>query len=249
MRCVKELGAVGSFIRPNLATHRYWHSTYWEPLYSLHEELDVAWVVHETAGSWTSELEPRFGEARFYRHVISNPLEMQMALTAQIIGGVFEFHPDLRVGYLEAQSWWAPGLLSRIEWDYPNYRDLNAPYLTRRPIEYFRRNCWAAVEGSEPEILPTAESLGADRLCISTDYPHHDSNFPNVSSLLLSNVGREIGGAILGGGAGLYGFTEADFQKADAAMARFKQSATYQEVAPLIREFKESVGAGVLVGR
>src|SRR5262249_6876371 len=152
-------------------------------------------------------------------------LEMQMALAAQLIGGVFEFHPRLRVGYLEAQSWWVPGLLSRIEWDYPSDGAAEAPYLTRRPIEDFRRSCWAAVEGSEAEVVPTAEAVGADRLCVSTDYPHSDSNFPNVSSLLLRNAGREIGGRILGGGGGLYGFGEGDFRKADAAMAAFPEPA------------------------
>jgi predicted TIM-barrel fold metal-dependent hydrolase len=46
VRCVRELGAVASFIRPNLLNGHYWHSNYWDPLYSLHEELDVAWCFH-----------------------------------------------------------------------------------------------------------------------------------------------------------------------------------------------------------
>ena len=70
-----------------------------------------------------------YGENRFYRHVASHWIEMQQALIAMIIGGVFEFHPKLRVGFLEAQNSWVPGLLSRIEWDYPQYRDSHAPYL------------------------------------------------------------------------------------------------------------------------
>src|SRR5262249_62316088 len=37
VRCVKELGAVGSFVRPNLVNGHFWHSNYWDPLYSLHE--------------------------------------------------------------------------------------------------------------------------------------------------------------------------------------------------------------------
>ena len=102
-----------------------------------------------------------YGENRFYRHVASHWIEMQQALIAMIIGGVFEFHPKLRVGFLEAQNSWVPGLLSRIEWDYPQYRDSHAPYLSLTPREYFRRNCWAAVEGSEPEIEATAGLIGA----------------------------------------------------------------------------------------
>ena len=224
-RCVTELGAVGSFIRPDLANVHYWHSNYWDSLYSLHEELDVTWGFHEGTGAWSSFTNELYGENRFYRHVASHWIEMQKALIAQIIGGVFEFHPKLRVGFLEAQNSWVPGLLTRIEWDYVNYRDTHAPYLSLTPKEYFRRNCWAAVEGSEPEIEPTAGLIGADRMCISTDYPHFDSNFPNVSNNLLKTVPRDMAKEILYGGAGLYGFTEEDFRKADAAAAKREQKA------------------------
>jgi hypothetical protein len=169
---------------------------------------------------------PLYGENRFYRHVASHWIEMQQALIAMIIGGVFEFHPKLRVGFLEAQNSWVPGLLSRIEWDYPQYRDSHAPYLALTPREYFRRNCWAAVEGSEPEIEPSAGLIGADRMCISTDYPHFDSNFPHVADNLLKNIPRELAAQILLGGAHLYSFTEADFQRADAQKARATASHT-----------------------
>jgi hypothetical protein len=54
-------------------------------------------------------------------------------------------------------------------------------------------------------------------MCISTDYPHFDSNFPHVAENLLKNVPREIAAQIFLGGAGLYGFTDADFAKAAAA--------------------------------
>jgi hypothetical protein len=57
-------------------------------------------------------------------------------------------------------------------------------------------------------------------MCISTDYPHFDSNFPNVSNNLLRTVPRDIAAQIFMGGAHLYGFTDADFVKADAVAAR-----------------------------
>jgi predicted TIM-barrel fold metal-dependent hydrolase len=216
-RCVTELGAVGSFIRPNLVNGRYWHSNYWNPLYSLHEELDVTWGFHEGTGAWYSHMNTLYGENRFYRHVASHWIEMQQALIAMVIGGVFEFHPKLRVGFLEAQNSWVPGLLSRIEWDYPQYRDSHAPYLSMTPKEYFQRNCWASVEGSEPEIEATASLIGANRMCISSDYPHFDSHFPNVSNNLVSGVSRETAAAILRGGAGLWGFTDENFKNAKIA--------------------------------
>ncbi|HEX3247308.1 MAG TPA: amidohydrolase family protein [Chloroflexota bacterium] len=232
LRAVRDLGAVGSFIRPNLVNGRYWHSNYWDPLYSMHEDLGVTWGFHEGTGAWYSHMNTLYGENRFYRHVASHWIEMQQALIAMIIGGVFEFHPRLRVGFLEAQNSWVPGLLSRIEWDCTNYQETHAPYLTLTPKEYFRRQCWAAVEGSEPEIEATAGLIGADRMCISTDYPHFDSNFPEVSNNLLKNATRETAAQILFGGAGLWGFNDEDFVRADAAMERFeKEHAASREPA------------------
>ena len=67
---------------------------------------------------------------------------------------------------------------------------------------------------------PVAAALmGADRMCVSTDYPHFDSNFPNVANNVLKGCSRDTAAKILFGGAGIYGFTEADFEKADKAAA------------------------------
>ena len=112
-------------------------------------------------------------------------------------------------------------MLNRIEWDCSNYRETHAPYLSLTPKEYFQRNCWASVEGAEPGIETTATvtAIGPDRICISTDYPHFDSHFPNVSNNLLQQVGKDIARGILSAGAGLFDFSEEDFQKADSAAA------------------------------
>ncbi|MBT7759208.1 MAG: amidohydrolase family protein [Rhodospirillaceae bacterium] len=217
VRCVTELGAVGSFMRPNRVDGHFWHSNYWNPLFALHAELDVTLGFHEGTGAAYSHMNVLYGENRFYRHVASHWIEMQQTMIALLIGGVFEFYPKLRVGFLEAQNSWVPGLLTRIEWDYPQYRDSHAPYLSLTPREYFQRNCWAAVEGSEPEIQATAGLIGADRMCISTDYPHFDSNFPNVANNLLANVTKETAAEIFMGGAHLYNFNEEHFTKAAQA--------------------------------
>ena len=97
------------------------------------------------------------------------------------------------------------------------------------------------MEGSEPEIEATAGLIGADRMCISTDYPHFDSNFPNVSDNVLKSCARETAAQILMGGAHLYGLGEADFAKADAAAARGHAGTNGAEAAAAKR-------SGVAVG-
>ncbi|MDH3701904.1 MAG: amidohydrolase [Alphaproteobacteria bacterium] len=225
VRCVTELGATGSFVRPNAINGHFWHSNYWNPLFAMHEELDVSMGFHEGTGAECSYMNELYGENRFYRHVASHWIAMQETLIAMLIAGVFEFYPKLRVGYLEAQNSWVPGILTRIEWDYPQYRQSHAPYLSLTPKEYFQRNCWAAVEGSEPEIEATAGLIGADRMCISTDYPHFDSNFPNVANNLMANVSRDTAAKIFMGGAALHNFGDEHFAKAAKAAAEKSQAA------------------------
>jgi hypothetical protein len=113
--------------------------------------------------------------------------------------------------------------LGRIEWDLRQHHDADAPYLKLSPFEYWQRNCFSAIESGEREVGATVELLGgADNICVSSDFPHFDSSFPEVSSRVLNNdsITPEIGGKILSGGACLYGFTEADFSKAAAAAKR-----------------------------
>ncbi len=223
LRCVKDFGAVGAFVRPNYVNGRYWHSTYWDPLYSLLQDLDVPLCFHEGTGSYYSTIEPRFGENRFMRHVASHSTEMQLTLIALMLGGVFEFHPRLKVAFLEAQSWWVPGLLGRIEWDLRQHKDADAPYLKLTSLEYWRRQCFSAIESGEKEVGAVVELLGgADTICVSSDFPHFDSSFPEVSNRVLTNasIDRDTAGKILSGGARLYGFDAEDFARADAAARR-----------------------------
>jgi len=216
IRSVDKYHAAGAFLRPNIVNNHYWHSKYWDPLYRLLEEMAIPLCFHEGAGAHISAMGPRFGENKFMRHVACHPIEMQLATIAMMLGGVFELYPNLKVGYLEAQSWWVPGLIERMQWDLQHHGG-EAPLLKRPVLEYWQRNCFSAIEGTEKHIGHVIESVGADNLCVSTDFPHFDSNFPNVSSAVLNNpsILRDDAAKILYGGARLYGVTKEDFAKAD----------------------------------
>ena len=55
-----------------------------------------------------------------------------------------------------------------------------APQLTMKPSEYFRRNCWISVESDEDTVPHFIDTFGHGRLVTSTDYPHGDSKFPHA---------------------------------------------------------------------
>src|SRR5437762_12472537 len=95
-RCVKEYGAGGAFIRPNYVNGRYWHSNYWDPLYSLLQELDVPLCFHEGTGSYYSPIELPFAKNRFMLHVAPHSTEFHLALTALWLGAFLDFFTKLR---------------------------------------------------------------------------------------------------------------------------------------------------------
>ena len=186
-RVVKDLGFVGVFMRPNGVGDRYWHSNYWDQFYSVLEDLNISLCLHDGSGSYISRIEKRFGEARMMRHVAGHAVEQMLSCLAFIMGGVFEFHPKLRVAFLEANTGWVPFWLERMARDIGDYGAFESPYLSLTPKEYFQRNCWVSCEASETQLPIVAEAVGEDNFVYSTDFPHYDSEFPHANEELLNN--------------------------------------------------------------
>jgi len=66
--------------------------------------------------------------------------------------------------------------------------------LTLPPSEYFKRQCYLALDADEEPAVDVVEKLGADYFVVSTDYPHPDGAFPEAMkeflALLLDNAAR-----------------------------------------------------------
>ena len=148
----------------------------------------MTWGFHEGTGALYSHMNTLYGENRFYRHVASHWIEMQQALIAMIIGGVFEFHPRLRVGFLEAQNSWVPGS-SRAS----SGTIRSTATRTRRTCRSRRRSTSGATAGrpsraASPRSRRRPASSAPTACASRPTIPHFDSNFPEVSNNLLKNV-------------------------------------------------------------
>ena len=51
---------------------------------------------------------------------------------------------------------------------------------TLPPSEYFKRQCYLALDADEEPAVDVVEKLGADYFVVSTDYPHPDGAFPEA---------------------------------------------------------------------
>ena len=100
-----------------------------------------------------------------------------LACTDLIVNGVFERHPDLRLGIVELSAVWVPMFLMMLDGGVDFTTRLNgfAPAdLSLRPSEYFRRQVRVSSFSYElPEHL-RRQLGGADLLMACSDYPHSE---------------------------------------------------------------------------
>jgi predicted TIM-barrel fold metal-dependent hydrolase len=161
-------------VRPNPIRGRSLSDPAFEPFWSACERLSVGVAVHEgTHARAPSAGADRF-TTRFALHACSHPMEQMMALLALIEGGVLERHPGLRIAFFEAGCGWLPYWLWRLDEEYDSLAGEVAGNVRRPPSEYFRRQCFVAIEPGEPSLPEVVRRLGEDNLIFGTDFPHVD---------------------------------------------------------------------------
>ena len=191
-RAVNELGFRSIFMRSNQMTDKTWHDPYYDPLWSVLEELDIPIGFHESSSSGARQVGQHFEPNFMLRRVFAQPVEQMMALASFCGGGVLERHPKLRAAFLEANCAWAPWLLWRLDEAYEREADIFVPELKIAPTEYFKRQCWISIEPDEEPAKYAIDWVGSDRMVFSTDYPHGDSKYPDaVSSFLELGISDE----------------------------------------------------------
>jgi predicted TIM-barrel fold metal-dependent hydrolase len=185
-RAVEQLGFRAIFLAPGCVDRRPWHDPYFDPLWAECERLDVPITFHGGGQTW---LKPDFTlevlDKLMMWHTFGQPLGVMMVAVSLTAGGVFERFPRLRAGLLEGNCSWAPWLFHRLDehWEWVGRHEV--PELRRRPSEYFRTNCYLAVEADETPVTQYVERFGDENLVFSTDYPHADSKYPNAVETFL----------------------------------------------------------------
>jgi predicted TIM-barrel fold metal-dependent hydrolase len=180
-RAVEQLGFRAVFLSPAVINRRPWHHPVYDPLWAEIERLGVPVGFH---GGGQTDLRPDFSLEIFDKlmmwHTFSQPLGIMATAVSLCSGGVLERFPKLRVALLEGNCAWAPWLFYRLDEHYEWVGWMEARDLTRKPSEYFRRNCFLSVEADEEPARQYIEWFGDENLVFSTDYPHGDSKYPHA---------------------------------------------------------------------
>jgi len=93
-----------------------------------------------------------------------------------VYGGIFDDYPTLRVGFIEANLHWIPGMLQDVEMIHESYRPLLNPIPKLTPQEYWDRHCYTTFT-YDPAGFKHLDRIGINKIMWSSDYPHNESTF------------------------------------------------------------------------
>jgi predicted TIM-barrel fold metal-dependent hydrolase len=163
-----------------------------DPLWAMCAEANCAITLH-TAGDGkflrTMDWQDAPVFSGYVRHVelIRSPwflatihVAMENFLMAMVLGGVFERHPTLRFGVIEAGGFWVGPLMRRLDMWYqhdlggfvPSSQQKKPYRLAEKPSFYIRRNTRMTPFVFEDVAALIEKDDLEDVVCFSTDYPH-----------------------------------------------------------------------------
>lgn len=109
------------------------------------------------------------------------PFALAETLAWYILTGVCERFPALKIVYVEPGLFWVPGYLRLL--DERMHQHYQFPGVKELPSTYFKRQM-AATYVNESGIRDFVDTLGADNVMWSTDFPHPCCNWPNSQVLV-----------------------------------------------------------------
>jgi uncharacterized protein len=183
-RCMEKLGAAGVATIQGAINGNLWSDAFFDPLWQELDRLRAPFGFHIAAeGQVKDNLLPRYaghrrtevvynmlGQGGFYAHTTVAEL---------ILGGVLERYRNIRPVMMESGASWLPWLLWRMDEKWEAYAPDMDYELSMKPSDYWRTRCYAVIDCGEHVVKYTIDHQGDHNLLVSTDFPHHDSPFPN----------------------------------------------------------------------
>ncbi len=169
----KEHGACGIFIRP-FECDRYVGDSYFEPLFQIAADLDLAVCFHSANASYQSNV---FHEGHnFGKFKLAMIAQFHWLLENQIPSK----YPDIRWAFIEASSNWLPYALGDVR----KRLSRKGRKLSDDPLG--DNNIWVTLELSD-DIPYVIGCVGDDNLVVGTDYGHTDTSAQIEALRMLKN--------------------------------------------------------------
>jgi uncharacterized protein len=206
-RAVGELGLKAVFIRSSAYVDDlpFSHRVY-DPFWAACQELGVPIGLHPATHTDVPNAARKFNLIRQTASIseatkvaddvvgstamsiaVGAPVDAIISLGRLLMGGVCERFPDLKFLVLESGGGWAASILERMDEEI-EANPQESRWLTMRPSEYFRRQCWISFEPNDPTLPRVADLIGEDRIIWASDFPHSDAVYPGSVQALEQTI-------------------------------------------------------------
>ncbi|MGN3708650.1 amidohydrolase family protein [Achromobacter xylosoxidans] len=145
------------------------------------QELDVAIAIHGIQLAHQEHLGNRYIDNFALMHAAAHPVELMLALGSMLTGGVFVKFPALKVGFLEGRCSWLPFWLDTLDDRWMKFGNVSRYRLRQLPSEYFSTNCFVSIDPDERLLEDVVARAGSRNLLFASDWPHHDSLYPQAT--------------------------------------------------------------------
>jgi predicted TIM-barrel fold metal-dependent hydrolase len=209
-RCMEELGAIGVATTTHGVDDHLLLDDFYQPLWAELDRLGAPLGMHVSNSAKHDNIRVRYQGHEKTEVLMRSIAGVYYAMTSVeelIYGGVLERYPRIRPVVMETSVGWVPWLLWRMDEMWDTFGPDAGHSLSLKPSDYFRRQCYAVADCDEGLARYVVDYGLANNILFSTDYPHHDSPWPEgVDTFLrLQGLSEETKRKILwDNGAALY---------------------------------------------
>jgi predicted TIM-barrel fold metal-dependent hydrolase len=180
VREARDLGHRGILIPTRWFDRPAYHDPFYEPLWTLTEELGL--VLHTHSGAGPTDI--GMGPGMLPIYVSEAGWWAARPLAVLIWGGIFERHPDLQYSMAENGAWWVPDQIRKMDekWvgghNTRKFGDAFREVLSMKPSDYLDRNCFFAASTPGEDDIDRRHLIGLGNLMWGNDLPHPEGTFP-----------------------------------------------------------------------
>jgi len=192
----KEHGLVGILMPPLYPGSKFFFDPALDPIWSACVEVGLPLSQH--GGTGAPNYQPQ-GMAAFMVLAAEHSFFSGRSLWQLILGGVFDRFPDLKISYIETETWWIAPMMTLLDGRMKSADDWTEFAQTlgearshkKLPSEYWKSNCYAGISPFHPSMIgegglgsdtghDEAFTIHSDNAMFGVDFPHPESVVPRV---------------------------------------------------------------------
>ncbi len=161
---------------------------YWNPLWSVIQELDVNVNYHPGAGGGSKSLNLDMPAGVDHRRAMGGTVGSHFSGIAQdfanlLISGVPDKYPNIRFVAAESGLGWVPFVLEAADWNWERYH-LEEEGVLRKPSQIFQDQCFINFWYERHGLENYKDVIGIDKIMWETDFPHQTSLYPDTEKFV-----------------------------------------------------------------